>query len=175
MRKTTPREAICPHCRKTFYRTHLKQIYCAICTPSHRKRKPILSKTCQRCGKTFETRLSHQVNCNSNCRLKLYKDTLPSLSKKFGISGQNVGALNELRVAADLLMKGFNVYRSVSSAASCDLLVFRNDGPILRVEVKTGYDRQNKIYRSPTSSKNIFDIVAIATADTIYYVPDLPL
>lgn len=47
-----------------------------------------------------------------------------------------VGAIQELWVSADLLRLGYEVFRSVSQCASCDLVAMRN-GLLFRVEVRT--------------------------------------
>lgn len=49
-----------------------------------------------------------------------------------------VGAVAELVAAADLLRRGFPVYRAVSPAAPCDLIVLVAPERPLRVEVRTG-------------------------------------
>lgn len=46
------------------------------------------------------------------------------------------GAISELIVAADLLRRGYEVFRALSPSCSCDLAVLRN-GQLLRVEVRS--------------------------------------
>lgn len=48
---------------------------------------------------------------------------------------QHVGAAGELRIGADLLLRGYEVYRNVSSAGA-DLIAYKN-GRYLRVEVRS--------------------------------------
>ena len=51
----------------------------------------------------------------------------------------NVGAASELKVGADLIMRGYHVFRSQSPTAPCDFLIMNKEGLILRVEVRTGH------------------------------------
>lgn len=53
------------------------------------------------------------------------------------MSSSSRGALAELLVAADLMARGYEVFRAVSPSASCDLTALK-DGLSLRVEVRTG-------------------------------------
>ncbi len=63
------------------------------------------------------------------------------------------------------------MFRSVSQHAECDLLAFKEGGPILRVEVKTGYDGATKIY-APTGDRSRYDVRAIVTLSAVYYDPE---
>jgi hypothetical protein len=47
------------------------------------------------------------------------------------------GAISEMMVCTDLLAKGNQVFRAVSPASDCDLIVQSQTGELLRVEVKT--------------------------------------
>lgn len=42
-------------------------------------------------------------------------------------------------VCAELLKRGYSVFRSVSPAACCDLILLDGNGGMIRVEVKTAY------------------------------------
>ncbi len=48
-----------------------------------------------------------------------------------------IGAIGELAAGADLLRRGYEVFRALSPACSCDLIALR-DGRLLRIEVRTG-------------------------------------
>lgn len=82
-----------------------------------------------------------------------------------------VGTINELRVCVDLLLKGYEVFRSVSSMCSCDLAILK-DGKLLRLEVKTGYYLTNMKLGKPQIRGQKFDILAIVTRDKIHYQPE---
>lgn len=51
------------------------------------------------------------------------------------IPPHTVGAVCELQVAADLLQRGFHVFRSVSPHAPCDIIIILN-GRMFRIEVR---------------------------------------
>lgn len=55
---------------------------------------------------------------------------------KWAIPTGSVGAMNEMLVAADLLRRGYEVFRAVSPCAPCDLLVL-SGALLLRVEVRS--------------------------------------
>lgn len=75
------------------------------------------------------------------------------------ISSSTVGAVGELRVAADLLTKGFEVFRALSPTCSCDLLAMK-DGRIIRIECRT--NTAGNLQRA--------DVVAIVSDMGIRYV-----
>jgi hypothetical protein len=92
-----------------------------------------------------------------------------------------VGAVAELLVAADLLKRGYEVFRAVSQACSCDLAVLKN-GALLRVEVRTGYfDANGAPFRNKLTAKDVgrSDIHAVVHhypkgGTLITYSPELP-
>ena len=90
--------------------------------------------------------------------------------RRVGPTG-TVGAISELRVAADLMIKGFEVFRAMSPAAICDLLVLKN-GNLLRVEVKTGFrGRLGKLLPAPRpDAAKKHDILALSMPSEIIYV-----
>lgn len=53
------------------------------------------------------------------------------------VSTGTTGAISELLAAAALMAEGFQVFRALSPACSCDLVVLVN-GRLCRVEVRTG-------------------------------------
>ncbi len=85
------------------------------------------------------------------------------------------GAISELAVAVDLMYRGFEVFRALSPASSCDLIIYR-DGKALRVEVKTDRRLAFKTHRKKEGSKFLekTDIVAIPMEGYIDYYPTLP-
>jgi hypothetical protein len=135
------------------------------------------AKICDQCGTEFTaiTRLGRY--CGHTCSAKHWqnRNMLPSLGAENGISKQNVGALNELRVSIDLLQRGYHVFRALSPACPCDLIAFAPDGKALMIEVKTAYARGDKVY-VPGAQKlanHRFDILALALPDRLIYQPDL--
>ena len=82
--------------------------------------------------------------------------------------------MSELIVCADLLAKGYYVFRNISPHGPCDLVILKND-KCFRVEVKTGYIRVNgKMGHSPVRDNNSYDILAIAVDGKPVYLNELP-
>jgi hypothetical protein len=71
------------------------------------------------------------------------------------------GAISELIVCADLLSKGFEVYRAVSQSSKSDLAIVIQPNTAYRVEVTTGY--YSRLGRVVHSSKlaSQFDLLAV--------------
>ena len=116
-----------------------------------------------------------QKYCNPRCarkwRIREHKLRNPDAGK---ICSANVGAISELLVSADLLGKGYSVYRSVSPAASCDLLAFHGDD-LYRVEVTTaGLSSYGKVM-IPVKDASLFNILAVYIRETQlirYYISE---
>lgn len=94
---------------------------------------------CPTCGKSVTNR--QRRYCSDQCRPSVH----PGLAKQLGISCGKVGAIAELVVCADLIRRGFEVFRSVSQDCSCDLIVLK-DGQAQRVEVKTAVQREEELF-----------------------------
>lgn len=84
------------------------------------------------------------------------------------------GTMFELLVAADLLKRGFEVFKSVSHAASCDLIAHK-DGYLIRIEVKGRRYAKRKKGHSWTKGYGKFkdcrqfDVLARVTGEQIEY------
>ena len=99
----------------------------------------------------------------------LYRDANPAPT----ISSGKTGTISELLIAADLLRRGFDVFRAVSQSCSCDLAVLR-DGKLYRIEVKTATRSISGHLHYP--KKNIAaDHVALVCGPAIEYHPPLPV
>jgi PD-(D/E)XK endonuclease len=83
-----------------------------------------------------------------------------------------VGAVNELRVCIDLLARGFEVFRSVSPASSCDLAVLK-DGRLLRVEVRTAHVNADGVPQFSKKDGDENDHYAAVVRGKIIYIPEL--
>jgi len=70
------------------------------------------------------------------------------------VSRSTKGAISELLVAGDLLFKGYEVFRAVSPACSCDLIAQKN-GRLTRIEVRTGALNKNGSVCFPKKSRDI--------------------
>lgn len=81
--------------------------------------------------------------------------------------------MSELKVAVDLLSRGYGVFRALSPSSPCDLAILQ-DSKLIKVEVKTGhYTSAGKVFRPYLSNHN-YDILALVMADDkIIYEPSL--
>lgn len=146
-----------------------------------------MERKCAECGKPFVPTFNRggrkQIFCAETCRYRKYNRGRGTYSAHAGIARGTVGAINELRVAVDLLSKGFEVFRSLSQSCSCDLAVMK-DGKLTRIEVRTGY-HSRKVNKTSPHSKNVADsiyiggtrihradVLAIALPDRIVYEPE---
>lgn len=80
-----------------------------------------------------------------------------------------IGAASELIVCADLLRRGWDVFRSVSPTCYCDIIATK--GPnTLEIEVRTASGQTG--WHCSTDGK--YDTLAIVRGTDIKYVPELP-
>lgn len=116
--------------------------------------------------------------CSITCRRhKHNQDYKFANGRSVDLPSGIVGAIAELTVCADLLNKGYEVFRSVSQSCSCDMVAMKN-GELKRVEVSSGwtsldgkhYDTGNKI-----KEQHKYDLLAIYyhRDNTIVYTPEL--
>jgi hypothetical protein len=81
--------------------------------------------------------------------------------------------MSELRVSADLMNRGYHVFRALAPACPVDLMIL-NGTNAYKVEVKTGnYKPDGGIYW-PAADSTKFDVLAVALHDRIIYRPELP-
>jgi hypothetical protein len=108
---------------------------------------------------------------SKSVKLKRAKANADSPAYDANIPVGTVGAMHELLVCADLLKRGYAVFRSVSPNAYCDMLMAK-DGAILRVEVTTGCRTISGSLSFPPK-KNRFDLLAIVEKNwRITYLPE---
>ena len=75
-------------------------------------------RICNYCKKEFTAHTINNIYCK-NCRKSMFKSF-------GGITCATIGAISELMVSADLLKKGYEVFRAVSPSCSCDLAILRD-------------------------------------------------
>lgn len=110
--------------------------------------------------------------CSYNCKEKL-REQQAALNGTVLLAAGTVGAISELRAAADLLSKGYEVFRALSPSCSCDLAILRNSH-IIRVEVRTGQLGKNGIVpKGQMNQMHRADILALVLPDKIVYHPPL--
>jgi len=84
-----------------------------------------------------------------------------------------MGAFGELLIAADLIRKGFNVYRALSPSSPSDLIIQRN-GKLITVECRTGYRTKNgEIKASKQRFRSEILAVIVDNGKHIEYSPKL--
>ncbi len=128
---------------------------------------------CNKCQTEFSTNRSWQKYCSKTCAKGQYKSN--TLSEAYGVDRSLVGAIGELKVANDLLQKGYYVFRSVSHHSPFDLFAYcKRTGRSFRIEVSGGMPSQSGIsYDKHSDAADHFDVIAIALFDKIVYLPDI--
>lgn len=89
----------------------------------------------------------------------------------------DTGALSELLVCADLMKRGFEVFRAVSPAATCDMVVLSGKST-LRIQVKTAnrLPRGGISYPAPKYANQHDHVAAVLISEnSITYIPELPI
>lgn len=124
----------CLHCLSIYRPVVSYQKYCPECKYKRLIKPPLPDKCCNKCGIQFQPKYSHQKLCSDKCRKE---NKIPRLGRVIGTG--NLGAAIECIVSADLLLKGWNVFRSISPNCFCDLVAIRDD-VIMMIEVRSaGY------------------------------------
>jgi len=92
-----------------------------------------------------------------------------------GLNTSVTGAIGEMKVGADLMHRGYYVYRCLSPTGPCDLIAM-DGGRLWRVEVKMAYRGAEGGITPPTIRRpKSFDVLACVLPDgSIVYEPDLP-
>lgn len=88
------------------------------------------------------------------------------------LSPYQAAAVSEMVVATEMLLRGFDIYKSVTSAGMCDLVAInRSDEKITRIEVKTARKTPSGKYLHSPARKNKYDILALVFPDkSIKYI-----
>ncbi len=162
---------ICIACSTPFKSKHNWKTVCSTkCAYRIEHQLTYLTFECAFCGIEVKTRLRRQKYCSRKCVLGAQR---AGVGEKHypGLPTGSIGSIGELLVAADLLKRGYEVFRSVSPSTSCDLAILKS-GKLIRVEVRTGYRLKNgKILTERTHRA---DILAINCGkDGIIYDPEL--
>lgn len=109
--------------------------------------------------------------CSSKCRRQRTMEQYVSQNPFRSKNSSTTGAISELRVAVDLMSRGYDVFRALSSACPCDLAILK-DNELLKVEVKTAYkSTSGKLYKSIKKRK--VDHYAWVLNNEIIYEPEL--
>ncbi len=138
----------------------------------------ITAVNCAGCGKALTGRRGKKF-CSLSCRRAKDRALSAALHGEHGnsgISSSSVGAMHELVVSADLIKRGYEVFRAVSPANSCDLIILTKARRTFRVEVTTGhYTRTSSSIFFPPKKKDRFDLLAVVLPNwKIQYIGELP-
>ena len=132
-------------------------------------------KICKQCGNKITGQGSKY--CSYECR-KLFTKMRYEIFNPVALKGATAGttgAISELRVAVDLLAKGYHAFRALSPSCPCDLAILK-DNQLLKVEVRTTYlSTSGKPYknRDKRDDSNSIDVYAWVLPDKIIYEPEL--
>ena len=141
--------------------------------------------TCKYCDKPFPADAkSNRRFCNKVCAGAFAKELWRQQNPKSALGTIATGTkaeINEMRVAIDLLEKGYEVYRAAFQGMPCDLLVrmgretYGADAEplflttILRVEVTTGNKSPNGTVAHPKRDAAAYDMLAVVVGSEIIY------
>lgn len=97
---------------------------------------------CEICGNDFRAIQAGAKTCSSECRLKRNRKMTGRIASNSNIPTGTVGAITEIEICADLMRKGYAIFRAMSPACFCDVIAIK-DNKIFRLECRTGYYNQN--------------------------------
>lgn len=106
-------------------------------------------------------------------RLRQYRNYAARIGIK--LSSHTIGCIGEMLVCADLMQKGWDVYRSISPHAPVDLMA-RRDRKTVAVEVRSGRKKLDGrvVFGKPLREKS-WEVIAVVLPDgEIHYQPEMP-
>lgn len=132
---------------------------------------------CKRCDVEFSGRFKTALYCTDSCKRQAYAERTGTAG--LGLPRGTVGTISEMRIATDLLSKGFYTFRSLSPNSPCDFIAMKGN-TTLRIEVVTGHKsklRPGTLCKDNKSNSYTFDIMASISNDgsIIEYRPPLPI
>jgi len=128
---------------------------------------------CASCGEPIDVRPfagRRPIYCSPECRPSHKPPSRRTeLSPRNGLSPGTSGAASELRVAFDLLERGYAVFRSVSPNAPFDLVAVR-DEELLRIEVRSGTRNGDHVSctRKPSDTGDLY--AAVCPDNSVEYI-----
>lgn len=134
-------------------------------------------KKCENCQEVISTDRPFYNNrkfCSKRCSRIKYG----YLGNRLNLETGTLGAMSELIAAADLIARGYEVYRALSPSSKSDLVVIK-DGVIKRVEVRTGYRYKTShdlFFSKDRCHSDMFAVVVspgVSAETEILYVPEL--
>lgn len=143
----------------------------------------VAQRCCEGCGiemDRFERK--NKKYCTTECRKRFEKNGYqPVVRVGPQVSTGVRGAINELIVCADLMNRGYSVFRSVSQSCSCDLIAMKPNVNLpvqqqnyLRVEVTTATRTKKGDAVFAPHDPDAYDLLALVFVDgEIEYRPKL--
>jgi hypothetical protein len=121
---------------------------------------------------TFRPARKDQRFCSTPCRKQAYAQQHPGPTRRGTLPAASRGAVSEMAVAIDLMESGYEVFRALSPARSCDLIALA-PGVTLRIEVRTG--SQSAVSGHVTYSRAAADPdhYAVVLGGRVLYEPEL--
>ncbi len=95
--------------------------------------KQIKEIICKGCGVQFKGKIT-QLYCSKKCS----SNRSAKRGDFTGLATGTMGALSELLICADLMKRGWEVFRALSPHSNCDVLALKN-GILLKLEIRTGW------------------------------------
>ena len=130
-------------------------------------------KICPICQQSFTGKnMKRRVYCSMECRDLHYHRLDPESDLAKGV----IGAIHEMEVCSDLLRKGWDVFRAISSHRTCSLIIVYKE-QLLRVQVAKADRRKDGAVKFNIALKRRrYDILALSFVNrTIEYFPELPV
>lgn len=126
---------------------------------------------CARCGEICKS--AKAAYCGSACRTVARREAYRETHPKSAVANGTIGAANELRVAADLMLNGFAVFRALSPVCMCDLIAAKGQS-LLRVEVTTATRVIHGVSYCTPHDPARYDVIAIVAPNgSITYHPEV--
>ncbi len=136
-------------------------------------------RECRECGKPIpQKRLNRWpgvLSCSADCTESYMRRNRRSLSphEGLGLTTGAIGAISELVVAAELLRRGYDVFRNVAPTGKVDLVAMKQE-KVVKVQVRTGrISPSTGTLNYPKQGISGCDVVAVAMCENVrYFTPD---
>lgn len=139
------------------------------------------TKLCKQCGRAMAVGRKDRVFCGVECanehQRKVWRENNPK-SPLAAMQNNTVAEVNEMKVAIDLLQRGYEVYRAAFQGMPCDMLVcgptLEKGDLALRIEVTTGSRSTSGALHHPKRDTLNYDVLAVVLGSgEIVYKPEL--
>lgn len=138
------------------------------------------TRICKYCSEPLKGGRKDRVFCDKYCAANYQKEQWRLHNPKSAstaLTTNTIAEVNEMKVAIDLLAKGYAVYRAAFQGMPCDMLVrgipaWGLDFTV-RIEVTTGNRTASGTVVHPKRDETHFDVLAIVVGDEIFYKPEL--